>query len=233
MPVNLKLDFSTDFERFCSDFNEAVTLRVANVDLRLLSVLSEPHTIKELEPTGAQVTRNGTLFLWSKTRSSRPPIGSIIIDHDSTYWTIYRLTDKQHVETWEAFCLNLNIVTAPANKATLLVAEYSKGDANEAKATWFGLWSGTLGGNATDTVPARFQPASEDSQIEFGADWARESYKIYFDKPLPAELVGGSYRILDQDGNRYRVVQYFNEQRIDRLAIALAVRVTEGSEYHG
>lgn len=227
----MRLDVSTDFESVCSDFNESATLRIGVTDTTLPSVLTEPHELKELEPAGSQVTRRGTLFVWSRSRSVEPPIGSIIIDHDGIYWTVWKTTTKQHVETYECFCLNLNIITAATNTAKILVATYGKGMAGEAKATWNGLWSGVAGGNATDTVTARFQPSEETAQLEFGAEWKKETYRVYFVQPVPVEAAGGEYRLVDSAGHRYRVVRYYNEQRIDRLPVAIAVRITEGAEY--
>jgi hypothetical protein len=228
----IALDVSRDFEEVCNDFQESCTLRIGDVDTMLSNVLTDPHETKELEPAGGQVLRIGTNFVWSKSRSVKPPIGSIIIDEGGVYWTIWRLTDKQHVETYEAFGLNLNIVTADANEATVLKAVYGKGSANEATATWHGLWSGVAGGNATDTVVARFQPSEETSELEFGAEYSREVYRVYFEQPVPVEVAGGEYRLVDSTGNRFRVVKYFQENRIDKLPIAICVKITEGAEYY-
>ena len=111
--VSFLPNIADDFEAACADFNEPATLRIGDVDTPLASVLSEPVQWKELDPSNAQVLRLGTMFVWSKSRSDKPPVGSIIIDGDDEYWTVWRVTNKQHVETWEAQCLNLNIITAP------------------------------------------------------------------------------------------------------------------------
>lgn len=229
----LKLDISGDFEGVCNDFFETATYKVdGSPDVVLRDcVLTEPHTIRELEPTGAQVLRHGTLFVWSKSRSRQPVLGAHIVDPDGTYWTIYQLVNKQHVETWECFGLNLSIITASLNQATVLKAVYTHGRAGEAKAHWKGLWSGVDGGTEDDVVPAHFQPAEETSRIEFGADWSEQAYRVYFKQPFPREAAGGEFRILDSEGHRFRVVRYFMENRIDKLPVALSVRITEGAEY--
>ena len=233
MAASIKLDVSNDFEEVCNDFMETVTLKVTgSSDCILVNTLSEPQEIKELEPTGAKVTRNGTLFVWSKKRSSKPPLGSQIVDHDGTYWTIWKLVDKQHVECWEAFCLNLNIVTATENVATVLVGSYVKGRANEAKVAWKGYWSGVANGNATDTVKARFQPSEETARLEFGSESSYDVFRVYFDPTKPMDLAGGEYRLVDSAGYRYRVIRYYQEERIDRLPVAIAVKITEGKEFY-
>lgn len=231
MTYRINLDISDDFEQVCGDFNETATLRVGDVDITLPSVLSEPVEWKELDAANAKVIRRGTMFVWSKKRSSAPPVGSIIIDNEGLYWTIFKLTNMQHVETYEAASLNLNIVTAAENTATILKATYSHGRAGEAKATWAGLWSGKTTPTDDDTVPARFQPSEETAELEFGSEWSRETFRVYFQDPVPMEAAGGEYRLVDSEGYRYRVVRYYQEARIDRLPIAICVRITEGAEF--
>lgn len=231
MAFNLRID--EDFMNVCNDFMETCTLKVSGeVDQQLYQcVVSEPIEWRELDPTNAQVLRQGTLFVWPKSKTDRPPLGSVVVDSDGTYWTVWRVTNKQHVETWEAKCLNLGIVTADANTATILKATYTHGRAGEAKATWVGLWSEETGGAAEDTVAARFQPSDETAQVQFGAEWSKETYRVYFEEPVPLEAAGGEYRFVDSEGYRYRVVRYYDEQRIDKLPVAIAVRITEGSEF--
>lgn len=224
-------DPSKDFEAICTDFHEAITLRVDGSDTSIAKAMAEPYTTHELEPSGAQVLRSGTLFIWSKDRSTQPPIGETIIDGDDTYWTIWKLTNKHHVETWEAFCLNLNIITADANQATVLKATYGKSCANEAKATWYGLWSEEEGGNSEDVVEAHFQPSEETARLMFGAEVSQEIYRVYLESPLPTELAGGEFRLVDSDGNLYSVLKYYDEGRIDRLPVAVCRRITEGAGY--
>jgi hypothetical protein len=229
----VSFDPSGDFESVCNDFHEQITLRVSGEDTTLSMAMSEPYTVHELEPSGAQVLRSGTLFVWSKSRSSQPPIGETIIDAEGTYWTIWKLTNKQHIETWEAFCLNLNILTADTNQAVVLKGAYGKGCANEAKVTWNGLWSGVEGGNSEDVAEAHFQPSEETAKLMFGAEVSAEIYRVYFEEPLPEELAGGEYRLVDPDGSVYSVLKYYNEGRIDRFPVAICRRITEGAGYHG
>jgi hypothetical protein len=226
------LDISHDFMRVM-DFLDSATLKVSgSADVWLPNcVATEPVQFKELDPTGAQVIRMGTKFVWPTSFSSQPPLGSVVVDEDGVYWTVWKGLHRQHVETREVWCLNLSIVTAAANNATVLKAVYTKGWANEAKATWYGLWSGVEGGNANDTVAARFQPSEETAKLEFGGEFAETAYRVYFESPVPVDAAGGEYRLVDSEGYRYRVVKYYNEGRIDRLPVAVAIRITEGAEY--
>ena len=212
---------------------DSATLKIGGfADVALSKcVLSEPITWRELDPSNAQVLREGTLFVWPKSRSARPPIGSVVVDSDGTYWTVWQVTAKQHVETWEPKCLNLSIVATMDNTATILKATYTHGRAGEAKAVWAGLFSGKTTPTADDTIPAHFQPSMETAKIEFSADWSEEVYRVYFKDPVPMEAAGGEYRLVDNTGQRFRVMRYYDEERIDKLPIAVACKITEGQEY--
>ena len=63
-------------------------------------------------------------------------------------------------------------------------------------------------------MAARFQPSEEQARLAFGADSSREIYRVYFESPVPIDLAGGEYRLVDSDGNRFRVLQYFQEKVI-------------------
>jgi hypothetical protein len=229
--MSIHLDLSDDY--LVIDNRETVTFKQdGQADILLDDcVITEPYSYREMDPTGGQVLRYGTTFVWPQKLTPRPAIGSIVLDEDSIYWTVWRLLKKQHVDCWEAFCLNLNIINATANHATLLKATYDKGDANEAVASWVGLNSGSASPTAQDTVTARFQPSEETAQIMFGGEFTKTTYKVYFDDAVPIEMAGGEYRIVDGDGFRYRVMRYINEQRLDKLPMAIAVRIQEGAEY--
>jgi hypothetical protein len=226
------LDISGDWAFV--DHLESVTLKIDGSDDAYIGscVISHPRTVRELEPTGAQVLREGTVFEWPMAKSTKPPIGSVVVDEDDDYWTVWRMAKQQHIDMWEVFCLDLSIVGSTDNQATLLRATYTKGDANESKAVWVGAYSGLATPTTADTVPARFQPSEETAQLMFGAENTKTTYRVYFDTTVPLEEAGGEYRLVDQDGFRYRVVRYINEGRIDKLPVAIAVRILEGAEYH-
>jgi hypothetical protein len=227
----MQLDIAEDF--FLLDNLETAILKIqGQPDLTIPSVLTEPYTIRELDPTGGQVLRQGTVFVWPKVFAPAPPIGSVLVDTDGTYWTVYRIVTKGQVNTIEPFCLNLSIVTAPANTATLLKATYAHGRAGEARAIWKGFFSGQKVPTAEDTVPARFQPVDETARIEFGAEWSRQSYRVYLESPLPIQdVAGGQYHVLDSAGHHFRAVRYYDQERIDRLPVILVNKIVEGPEY--
>ena len=67
--------------------------------------------------------------------------------------------------------------------------------------------------------------------IRFTAEWSKETIRAIFQKQLPINLAAADYRLLDSAGNRYRLMQYFDAERIDRLPCAICVQITEGIEH--
>jgi hypothetical protein len=225
-------DFSADLEVMYG--LDTFTLKVeGQPDVTLQDcVLNEPVDIRETEPTAGQVIQMDQLLVWPIYKSpTRPPLGSVLVDVDGDYWTILAVRRKQHIETWEAHCRNLSVIPAVANYATVLRAEYGRGRANEARPEWKGLFSGQTPQTAADTIPARFQPAGEDAMLRFGSEWTRETYRVILSQKLPMTLAGGEFRLVDELGNRYRITRYYDEQRIDRLPVAICVRIIEGREF--
>jgi hypothetical protein len=226
-------DFTHDLELAVYGL-ETMTLKVEGQDDILLPscVGDEPLEAGEIEPSAGQTLQQDQMFVWPKYRSpNRPPLGSCLVDSDGTYWTILHVQYRHLVETWRCHVRNLSIITAPINKAVAFKATYGKGRANEAKAQWHGLFSGKHPPTHEDVLTCRIQPAGEEAMIRFNADWTREAFRIILDKKLPMELAGGEYRIGDSEGNRYRIMRYFQEQRIDILPVCFAVRITEGAEF--
>jgi hypothetical protein len=209
---------------------ESATLCVAGqVDVPLSEcVLTEPKTWRELDPSGGYVVRRGQTFIWPSPRSPEPPLGAVVIDEAGVYWTVLSAIYKHPVEVWEASCVNLAVYYGLDNFATILRADsYTKNAAGEAVPVWTAI---------SPNVPARWQPLSESAEIWEDADFTKTTYRVTFGAmPLnePKQLAGGNFRLVDKAGNRFRVTEYIDEQRIDRLPIALCVRILEGAEYQG
>ena len=208
---------------------ETATLRIpGQPDIALVScVLAEPETWRELEPSGGWVVRRGQMFIWPVDRSPEPPLRTVIVDSDGVYWTVLSALHKHQVETWEAKTVNLAVYYDLDNFATVLRANtYTKNTAGEAVPVLTTL--------ATD-IPARWQPITEEAQIFEDADFTKTTYRVTFGAaPIdePKQLAGGDYRLIDQNGNRYRVTEYIDEERIDVLPVAIVVKILEGAEYY-
>jgi hypothetical protein len=67
--------------------------------------------------------------------------------------------------------------------------------------------------------------------IRFTAEWSKETIRAIFQEQLPINLASADYRILDSVGNRYRLMQYYDAERIDKLPCAILVQITEGIEF--
>lgn len=230
--MTLALD-NVDDLLYC-DGLETMTLKVTGQpDVELLEcVITEPTVYREMEPSDAQVPQADQLAAWPVSRSSMPPLGGVLVDSDDVYWTILRVRHKRHMENWEATCRNLSVTTGTTNQATILTATYGHGRSGEAKAVWVGAVSGAATPTTADVFTARFQPSAETAILRFGAEFTKMTYRVIFNEPVPINVAGGEYRLVDNAGYRYRVMEYAQEERIDKLPAAIALRILEGAEYH-
>jgi hypothetical protein len=199
-------------------------------------ILDEPSHTRETEPSDGQVIQIDSLKIWPSKFSPKPPLGSVIVaPPNDTYWTILTVTYKSQLQCWEAGVRDLSIVPSTLNAATVYQASYKHGKAGEAKPRWHGLFSGQYPATSQDTVQAHFQPSPETAQIKFGSEFTRLVYRVTFMKPVPypapLTVAGGGFRLVDQTGEHFRVLEYHDAQRIDRLPVAIAMKITEGKEY--
>jgi hypothetical protein len=227
-----RLDFTTDLE--VMQGLDTMTLKVeGSADIVLDNcVVSEPIDTHEMEPSDGQVPQMDSLFVWPVYRSpAKPPLGSVLVDADDVYWTLLTVRRKQHVETWECHGRNLEVLPGVYNTITALKAVFGKGQANEAKPDWRGLVSGKRTPTAEDQFTARIQPATEDAVLRFDAEWTKQAARIILDTPLRLDMANGEFRILSATGERYRILRYFDPQRIDRKSVIFAIKILEGAEY--
>jgi len=235
---SLLANIPNDFQQVIIGLDSGV-LKIENITDTTLTncILDEPADTHEMEPADGQVIQQDTLKIWPSSQSVKPPLGSVLVDSDGLYWTIIAVRYKSIVKTWECRCRNLSIVTDDSgpnsglNIVTILKAQYTKGKANEAKATWLGYVSGLATPTEADQVTCRLQPSSTDAMIRFTAEWSKETIRAIFQNQLPIDLAAADYRIQDLEGNHYRLMQYYDAERIDRLPCAICVQITEGVEY--
>jgi hypothetical protein len=217
----LVADIAADLQY--ADGLAALTLKYRDGgDLTIEQALVEPFSIAELEASKGLVTKTDRKVVWSADAGPRPKLGSVFVDDAGVYWTILRIVYREQVNNYEAQTRNLAIAMEPADRATVLRADYTKAEGNVASPQWHPV--------AAD-IPARFQPSTEAARIFLGSEYTKTTYRVIFSRPVPIELAGGEYRLLDAQGYRYRVVEYLDQERIDTLPVAIAVKILEGSEY--
>jgi hypothetical protein len=233
----LLAEIPSDFQTVIIGLSSGILKIEGATDTTLTNcILDEPEGSIEAEPAAGQVIQRDSLKIWPVSQSAMPPLGSVLVQGE-TYWTILSVIRKGQVETWECRCRNLSIATnagtpnAGLNTVTILKAQYEKGRANEAKAIWLGYVSGLSAPTEADQVTCRLQPSSTDAMIRFTAEWSKETIRAIFQEQLPINLASADYRILDSVGNRYRLMQYYDAERIDKLPCAILVQITEGIEF--
>ena len=226
-----------DFENVVIGLHTGILKIEGAADTAITSILDEPVDYHEMEPAAGQVIQADCMKIWPASQSVKPPLGSVLLT-DGIYWTIISVTYKNQVETYECRCRNLSFVdnsgneNAGLNTVTIMKATYGKGRANEAKADWRGYVSGEKTPTTADQVTCRLQPTSTDAMIRFTAEWSKETIRAIFQEQLPINLAAADFRIVDIVGNHYRIMQYFDAERIDRLPTAICVKIIEGVEYY-
>lgn len=194
-------------------------------------ILDEPVLTKEMEPAYGQIAQLDALKIWQAKYSVKPPLGSVLVHH-GIYWTILSVLWKQQVATYEVRCRNLSIVPSTINTVAILEAKkHCKGKANEAVGCYKGYVSNEYPPTDADKVTCRLQPDSTDAKIQFDAEWSKETFRAYFQTQLPIHVAGSDWRLVDEEGNRYRILRYYDAERIDTLPVAICIAITEGVEF--
>jgi len=223
-PAFLRPDCANDFQ-YLDGLHRMLLKPIGSEDVQLQQVLNQPVTRKEMEASKGMVQQGDRIVEWSAHESIEPPLGSVLVGADSLYWTILAVTKIEMMQTYKAQVRNLSIRSVPVNVATILHAKYKRAAGNDRKA----VWSVEL-----ENIPARFQPSAEAAQIFLGGEYIKTTYRVIFQHPVPMQLAGGEYRLRDSQGWLYRVELYMDEERIDTLPVAIAVRIVEPAEYpHG
>ena len=229
----LLAEIPNDLQTVVIGLDSGVLKIEGQADKTITAILDEPVDTREMEPAAGQVVQQDSLKIWPASQSAKPPLGSVLVTaSDGVYWTIIAVRYKNQVETYECHCRNLSIITGALNTVTILKSPiYGKGRANEAKPNWVGYVSGQTVPTEADQVTCRLQPSSTDAMIRFTAEWSRETIRAIFQEQLPIDIAAADYRLLDLEQNRYRIMNYYDAERIDRLPCAICVEITEGIEY--
>ena len=197
---------------------QPMTLVVDGKNIALPHVLDEPPHTKEMAPSNATVLQGDHFFVWPAKDFTAPPVGAHLIDSRGDCWVILDVEYQDLVDIYECQCRRLWISETLKDTATIMHATYTKAEGGDARAHWK---------RAMPNVPARFQPMTDNAEIMLDAEYTKETFTVYFACNVPAQIASAEYRLRDQAGNIYRVLSYFNSQRIDVLPHALATRVTE------
>ncbi|MGO9114395.1 MAG: hypothetical protein ACLP9L_34700 [Thermoguttaceae bacterium] len=219
-------DWTTDF--YTLDNLQSLTLRIAGqTDQAIPAALNTPADWKDPDKAGGNVLEGDQMWVWPIAATpSRPPLGSLLIDHYGTAWTILNVVRKEHVNVWEARGRSLSIVYGLNNVASVLKASYTKSPGGEALPTWTQI---------LDAIPARFQPVAQEARILEDAEWPKTTYEVFlgtdiFAPTIPVEPASADYRLVDSAGRHFRIMQYQRAERIDALPMAICVLIIEGAE---
>ena len=155
--MSVGFDPSTDFEDI-TDGLEAVTLtpRFSSSTTAVTAALQRAVTTNEVQASdGKYLASDVRWHLPVAEVSSRPALGTRIVDAGGTYWIILDVQEATLSRRWRCICRNPAIAYGLDDTITIELASYSKGDGGAAEKSWK-VWKAG--------VRARIQPAGPEAQ---------------------------------------------------------------------
>lgn len=214
----MTFDPSTDFEDIV-DGLQAVTLEVrGGSSVSIAHAHRNQHRRLEADPANGKSLAALTTWQWPMTESSRPPLGSVIVDATGDRYTVVAISEQVLGSKYSADCRRLSVEFGLDTYVDLLKASYAKNAQGEAIATWTAIATG---------LRARVQPSEEVAEIKHRADEVSPRFAVILERDLPAAHipVGANLRVRDRDRNVYRILRHQRPERIDALPVLLCERV--------
>ena len=143
--------------------------------------------------------------------SSRPALGTRIVDSGGTYWIILDVQQATLSSRWRCICRCPAIAYGLDDTITIELASYSKGDGGAAESRWK-VWK--------TGVRARIQAVSGDIGDEQGARRTRQTFDIFVceDFGTSADLaITHNHRVKDAKGTTYRITGFSDAEDIGQL----------------
>ena len=175
---------------------------------------------REAAASGGRYTTSDVSWHLPQTEATtRPKLGSKIVDSDSVYWTVLSVDDATRSTRWRCVSRALAIVAGLDTYVTVQRARYSKGQSGAAQPTWKEFAAG---------VKARIQPEGGDATVLAGAKIFDRRFRITLETEV---AVDQACRIIGSDGAIYNVKSTQNPQAIDELFVVMAeqTQAPEGS----
>ena len=198
-----------DFVAVC-DGLQAVTLADREGDTDAVAhALRRAVSLREADASDGLYTASDVHWhLPQEEVAGAPVLGGTITDADDEEWTILATSDDTLGDRWDCICRNLVITEQLNTLVTIQVSTSVKGETGAHEQTWADQQRGVRG---------RLQREEGQVQSAVGTRQIDPTYKFFFRETI---RLTSRHRIVDSDGNRYRVVGYQDPERIDKLAEA-------------
>jgi len=181
--------------------------------VQLASALRRAVTDREAAASDGQYTASDVTWHLSAAELPIPPaVGDTITDASSTAWTVLTVRHDAQDTRWRCACRALEIHQSLDESVDLQIADWTKGDAGAAIASWTTI--------RTD-LPARIQPHRIEIETSHGRRTVRTTHRVYVAVPLE---VTENHRLVGPDGSVYHVVAADRPDRIDAAMVIHVVR---------
>ena len=212
--MSVGFDPGTDFEDV-TDGLEAVTLtpRFSSSTTAVTKALQRAVTTAEVQASdGKYLASDVRWHLPVAEVSSRPALGTRIVDDGGTYWIILDVQQATLSSRWRCICRNPAIAFGLDDTITIeVVAAYTKGDGGAPERTWK-VWKAG--------VRARIQPVAMDVADEQGAQRTTTTYSIFVVEDFEVSgdyAITHNHRIKDAKGTYYRITGFTDAEDIGGL----------------
>jgi len=202
----------SDFEDIVDGLEPVTLKRRGSSDVSVSHALQRAVDTSEVEASDGRYLSGDVRWHFPVAEvSSRPTPGDDVVDGNSVYWKVIDVQEAALSRRWRCVCRNLSVAFGLDDFVKIEQAAYSKGTGGAAEDNWKTLLTG---------LRARIQPGAFSALVDQGARRTERLYTIYIGEDLPRENLDEihSLRVVDKQGNNYRIISYSAMERIGELA---------------
>ncbi len=206
----IDIDFAGDFSQVV-DITVPITLkRRRGGSIAIVKAWRFETTVVEPEATGGHVASTDTRWQFEWPTATPPPkLGDRLIDDAGVCSVVVRVEPAGGNTRWRVTARNLSIAFGLDNRVAIELAQWDSGP--PATITGWKL--------VDPAVPAHIQPQALVADLDESPPTHEQTFRVTLDTELTLD---GNHRLVTADGTTYRVREFENASRIDRLPVAVA-----------
>ena len=199
------------------DGTESVALRRRGSQelLTVTTALRRDHSVAEAEPSGGFAQQaDAEWFLQLPEGAEAPDLGDVVIDQQRNHWTILTVDHQSLLRRWRCSTRELRLTSGCDDYVDVQ------------RAVWGDLGEGPVIVNWTDVytaLPVKIQPDVKTASDTSNAPNLVDRFTFILGDTLPIEV---DDRFVGADGSIYRLKSLEQQERIDKLPIAVVERVS-------
>jgi head-tail adaptor len=212
-------DLADDFATYVDNLEPAtLVLRGGSPSYDLTHAHRNQIDTSEHVPADGDVKQGDTIWQFPVSESVSVDtnlLGATLTDADGEVHTILSAAHQVFKTKWEVRTRNLAVASGLDTTVIIAVCNsYKHSSSGEAIEAWTTLY---------DDIRAKIQPESAEAVVAHSADETKRTYRITLQLDLTI-IIGGNYRIQDQNGVVYNIQSYHSSERIDQLPYVIAMR---------